>query len=80
MRLCKGVSHLFEAEPRCVFLQSPIYVFGDIHGNLEVLFACTDVPKDYEKFNCKHCSYVRAVGPIIFFSLNVSNLLNFGVI
>lgn len=36
MRLCKGVSHLFEAEPRCVFLQSPVYVFGDIHGNLEV--------------------------------------------
>lgn len=36
MRLCKGVSHLYEAEPRCVFLQSPVYVFGDIHGNLEV--------------------------------------------
>lgn len=36
MRLCKGVSHLYEAEPRCVFMQSPVYVFGDIHGNLEV--------------------------------------------
>lgn len=36
MRLCKSISHIYEAEPRCVFLQSPVYVFGDIHGNLEV--------------------------------------------
>jgi hypothetical protein len=28
---------MLEAEPRCVFLQSPVYVFGDIHGNLEDL-------------------------------------------
>ncbi|CAM9508427.1 unnamed protein product [Ectocarpus sp. 4 AP-2014] len=42
MRLCKGVSHLYEAEPRCVFLQSPVYVFGDIHGNLEDLHFFAD--------------------------------------
>eukprot|EP00611_Tribonema_gayanum_P002767 TRINITY_DN1209_c0_g1_i4.p1 TRINITY_DN1209_c0_g1~~TRINITY_DN1209_c0_g1_i4.p1 ORF type:complete len:193 (+),score=61.05 TRINITY_DN1209_c0_g1_i4:213-791(+) len=36
-RLCKRVSPMLEAEPRCVFLQSPVYVFGDIHGNLEDL-------------------------------------------
>ncbi|CAM9583356.1 unnamed protein product, partial [Laminaria digitata] len=42
MRLCRGVSHLYEAEPRCVFLQSPAYVFGDIHGNLEDLHFFAD--------------------------------------
>ena len=30
---------LLSLEPRCVFLQSPAYVFGDIHGNLEDLQA-----------------------------------------
>lgn len=36
MKLCKTISNIYEKEPRCVFLQSPVYVFGDIHGNLEV--------------------------------------------
>jgi len=33
---------LFYPEPRCVFLQSPAYVFGDIHGNLEDLHFFSD--------------------------------------
>lgn len=36
MKLCKSVAVIYEKEPRCAFLQSPVYVFGDIHGNLEV--------------------------------------------
>lgn len=36
MQVCQRVAPLFEAEPRTVLLQSPVYVFGDIHGNLEV--------------------------------------------
>lgn len=33
---------MFEREPRVVFLQSPAYVFGDIHGNLEDLHFFSD--------------------------------------
>ena len=40
--VCKAVSEIFENEPRCVFLQSPVYVFGDIHGNLEDLHFFSD--------------------------------------
>lgn len=36
MKVCQRVAPIFEAEPRVVLLQSPVYVFGDIHGNLEV--------------------------------------------
>jgi hypothetical protein len=45
MKLCKAVRHLLDkSEPRVVFLQSPCYVFGDIHGNLEDLhFFCDNV-------------------------------------
>ena len=34
-QVCQRVAPIFEAEPRTVLLQSPVYVFGDIHGNLE---------------------------------------------
>ena len=33
--VCQAVSLILESEPRCSFLQSPVYVIGDIHGNLE---------------------------------------------
>ncbi|KAL7557210.1 hypothetical protein ACA910_001278 [Epithemia clementina (nom. ined.)] len=36
------VRNLLETEPRVVFLQSPAYVFGDIHGNLEDLHFFSD--------------------------------------
>lgn len=32
LRLNKRVRVILEEESRCVFLQSPAYVFGDIHG------------------------------------------------
>ena len=35
--LCEEVEGILEEEPPVVFLQSPVYVFGDIHGNLEDL-------------------------------------------
>lgn len=38
----KAVSAIFEEQPRCIFLQSPVYVFGDIHGNLEDLHFFSD--------------------------------------
>ncbi|CAM9963654.1 unnamed protein product [Ascophyllum nodosum] len=37
IQVCSRVAPIFEAEPRVVMLQSPVYVFGDIHGNLEDL-------------------------------------------
>jgi hypothetical protein len=40
--VCQAVGEIFESEPRCVFLQSPVYVFGDIHGNLEDLHFFAD--------------------------------------
>jgi hypothetical protein len=42
IKLNKKVKIIFEDEPRCVFLQSPAYVFGDIHGNLEDLHFFSD--------------------------------------
>eukprot|EP01082_Thalassiosira_pseudonana_P008538 g7524.t1 g7524 contig24:823767-825814(+) len=42
LKLNKKVRVLLEDEPRCVFLQSPAYVFGDIHGNLEDLHFFSD--------------------------------------
>ena len=33
---CETVGQLLEKEPRCVAIESPCYVIGDIHGNLEV--------------------------------------------
>lgn len=41
--LCSVVGSRLELnEPRVVYLQSPIYVFGDIHGNLEDLHFFSD--------------------------------------
>ncbi|CAM9389281.1 unnamed protein product [Chrysoparadoxa australica] len=37
VQLCAAVKVLLEQESRCLFMQSPVYVFGDIHGNLEDL-------------------------------------------
>jgi hypothetical protein len=37
MQLCARVKPIYEQETRCLFLESPCYVFGDIHGNLEDL-------------------------------------------
>jgi diadenosine tetraphosphatase ApaH/serine/threonine PP2A family protein phosphatase len=42
LKLCKSVRHVFEREPRVLFIQSPVYVFGDIHGNLEDLHFFSD--------------------------------------
>ena len=42
IKLNKKVRGILEDEPRCVFLQSPAYVFGDIHGNLEDLHFFSD--------------------------------------
>jgi len=38
----EAVAAVLEEEPRCMFLQSPVYVFGDIHGNLEDLHFFSD--------------------------------------
>lgn len=42
LKLASKIRFLFEAEPRVTFLQSPAYVFGDIHGNLEDLHFFSD--------------------------------------
>jgi len=42
LKLNSKVRHIFESEPRVAFLQSPAYVFGDIHGNLEDLHFFSD--------------------------------------
>jgi hypothetical protein len=42
LRLCRAVKGTLEGQPRCVFVQSPVYVFGDIHGNLEDLHFFAD--------------------------------------
>jgi len=42
LKLASKARHIFEREPRVVFLQSPCYVFGDIHGNLEDLHFFSD--------------------------------------
>jgi Calcineurin-like phosphoesterase len=40
--LCKSLNKVLEREPRCVFISSPCYVFGDIHGNIEDLHFFSD--------------------------------------
>ena len=40
--VCEAVEELLEDEPRVVFMQSPVYVIGDIHGNLEDLHFFAD--------------------------------------
>jgi hypothetical protein len=42
IELCLSLCDLLENEPRCHFLQSPVYVIGDIHGNLEDLHFFSD--------------------------------------
>jgi len=37
IEICRQVQHIFEDEARVLDLQSPCYVFGDIHGNVEDL-------------------------------------------
>lgn len=41
-KLNSKIRKIFESEPRVAFLQSPVYVFGDIHGNLEDLHFFSD--------------------------------------
>jgi len=42
LKLAKKVKPILEEEPKCAFLQSPCYVFGDLHGNLEDLHFFSD--------------------------------------
>lgn len=42
IEVCHAVSEILEQQPRVIFLQSPVYVFGDIHGNLEDLHFFAD--------------------------------------
>lgn len=42
IEICDSICEIFEAEARCVFVQSPVYVIGDIHGNLEDLHFFAD--------------------------------------
>jgi diadenosine tetraphosphatase ApaH/serine/threonine PP2A family protein phosphatase len=42
IKLSSKIKILLEKEPRVTFVQSPAYVFGDIHGNLEDLHFFTD--------------------------------------
>ena len=42
LKLALKVRSQLEREPRVVYLQSPCYVFGDIHGNLEDLHFFSD--------------------------------------
>ena len=37
MKLCEDAQNIFEKESRCLYIQSPCHVFGDIHGNLDDL-------------------------------------------
>lgn len=41
-KLCQKVRHVLEGEPRVVYVQSPAYIFGDLHGNLEDLHFFSD--------------------------------------
>lgn len=42
IQVTTAVGEILEKEPRCLFMQSPVYVFGDIHGNLEDLHFFSD--------------------------------------
>jgi hypothetical protein len=42
LKLACKIRYNLEREPRVVFVQSPAYVFGDIHGNLEDLHFFSD--------------------------------------
>jgi hypothetical protein len=53
LKLCSKVRLVLEREPRVVFLQSPAYVFGDIHGNLEGKKSRSSV--------WRHCRFIQLV-------------------
>ena len=42
MNISEILNGFFEEEPRCLNISSPVYVFGDIHGNLEDLHFFSD--------------------------------------
>lgn len=42
IKLCDKAKPVYEGESRCLFLESPCYVFGDTHGNLEDLHFFSD--------------------------------------
>jgi len=42
LKLCNKTRLSMQNEPRCVYIPSPCYVFGDIHGNLEDLHFFSD--------------------------------------
>lgn len=42
IEVCQSVSDVFEDEVKCLSMQSPVYVIGDIHGNLEDLHFFAD--------------------------------------
>src|SRR3546814_1268908 len=42
LTLCNEMCNILENEPRVYFLQSPVYIFGDIHGHLEDLHFFAD--------------------------------------
>ena len=42
IEVCDAVEEIFEDEPKCLAIQSPAYVIGDIHGNLEDLHFFAD--------------------------------------
>lgn len=42
IEMCYAICDILENEPRCHYLQSPVYVIGDIHGNLEDLHFFAD--------------------------------------
>lgn len=42
LKLSNEMCGILENEPRVYFLQSPVYIFGDIHGNLEDLHFFAD--------------------------------------
>lgn len=43
VQLCSEAKALLASEPRVVRIRSPVWVMGDIHGNLPDLMTCADV-------------------------------------
>ena len=48
IQLCKTVCPIFEEEERCLHLQPPCYVFGDVHGvsHSNTCLACSPIHND----------------------------------
>mmetsp|Transcript_8817 Transcript_8817/g.13197 ORF Transcript_8817/g.13197 Transcript_8817/m.13197 type:complete len:551 (-) Transcript_8817:239-1891(-) len=68
IEICDAMCELLEDEPRCHFLQSPVYVFGDIHGNLEDLHFFSD--------NLWKCGMELTAGKFLFLGDYVDRGLN----